>query len=131
MLLSKGLDSQLAENMEKKQKGEQFRVLDPASFPERPISPNRKRLIILGLLGGLAAGFGLVFMLEKLNTSFRGGDEVVSYTDVPLLATIPAINTRRSVLEQRRTQGILVLASTGSLALGFLGIHFLGPLYFF
>ncbi len=130
-LLAKVLESQLSENMEKKQKGEQFQVLDPASFPEKPVSPNRPRLLLLGLLGGLAAGFGLAFMWENMDTSFKRGDEVDSYTDVPLLATIPAFITRRSVLEQRRAQGILVLASAAMLALGFVVIRFFVPSFLF
>ena len=40
-LLAKSLESELAENMEKKQKGEQFQILDPANFPVKPIRPNR------------------------------------------------------------------------------------------
>jgi len=110
-LLAKSLESQLSENMERKQKAEQFQVVDPANLPKIPERPNRVRILLLGLLGGLAAGFGLVFMWENLNTSFKRGDEVEGYTDIPLLATIPDFTTRRSVLEQRRAQVILVVAS--------------------
>ena len=130
-LLAKSLESQLSENMERKQKAEQFQVIDPANLPKKPVRPNRMRILLLGLLGGLAAGFGLVFMWENLNTSFKRGDEVEGYTDVPLLATIPAFTTRRSVLEQRRAQVILVVASAGTLAIGTVFIHFLVPTYYF
>jgi polysaccharide chain length determinant protein (PEP-CTERM system associated) len=130
-LLGKLLESQLSENMEKKQKAEQFQVIDPANFPIKPVRPNRMRILLLGLLGGLATGFGLIFMWESLNTSFKRGDEIEGYTNIPLLATIPAFITRRSVFEQRRAQVILVLASGGTLALGFVAIRFIGPLYFF
>ena len=129
-LLAKSLESQLSENMEKKQKAEQFQVVDPANLPQKPVRPSRPLILILGLLGGLAAGFGLVFMLENLNTSFKKGDEVGGYTDLPLLATIPAFTTRRSVLEQRRAHVILVVASAGTLAIGIVFIRFLVPLFF-
>jgi len=128
-LLAKSLESQLSENMERKQKAEQFQVIDPANLPKKPVRPNRMRILLLGLLGGLAAGFGLVFMWENLNTSFKRGDEVEGYTDIPLLATIPAFTTRRSVLEQRRSQVILVVASAGTLAIGIVFIRFLVPLF--
>jgi len=128
-LLAKSLDSQLSENMERKQKAEQFQVIDPANLPKKPVRPNRTRILLLGLLGGLAAGFGLVFMWENLNTSFKRGNEVEGYTDIPLLATIPAFTTRRSVLEQRRAQVILVVASAGTLAIGIVFIRFLVPLF--
>jgi len=128
-LLAKSLESQLAENMEKKQKAEQFQVVDPANLPKNPVRPDRTRILLLGLLGGLAAGFGLVFLWENMNTSFKRGDEVEGYTNLPLLATIPAFTTRRSVLEQRRSQVILVVASAGSLAIGIVFIRFLVPLF--
>jgi len=129
-LLAKSIDSQLSENMERKQKAEQFQVIDPANLPKKPVRPDRTRILLLGLLGGLAAGFGLVFLWENLNTSFKRGDEVEDYTNLPLLATIPAFTSRRSVLEQRRAQVILVVASAGMLAIGTVFIRFLVPLFF-
>jgi len=116
--------------MERKQKAEQFQVIDPANLPNKPVRPDRMRILLLGLLGGLAAAFGLVFLWENLNTSFKRSDEVEVYTNIPLLATIPAFTTRRSVLEQRRAQVILVVASAGTLTIGIVLIRFLVPLFF-
>ena len=41
ILLAKSLESELSENMEKKLKGEQFQIRDPANFPLKPVRPNR------------------------------------------------------------------------------------------
>jgi protein tyrosine kinase modulator len=127
-LLAKGLESELSENMEKKLKGEQFQILDPANFPLKPVGPNRPLLMLIGLLTGIAGGVGLAFLC--LDTSFKRSDEITTCIDVPLLATLPALVTRSSVLEQRRTQGLLVLASIGSLAVGIVCLRILGPMYF-
>jgi hypothetical protein len=62
--------------------------------------------------------------------SFKRSDEIKGSVNVPLLATIPSIITRSSVLEQRRTQGLLVLASIGTLAVGLVCVRLFGPLYF-
>lgn len=129
-LLAKSLESELSENMEKKQKGEQFQILDPANFPLKPIRPNRPLIILIGFLGGLAAGFGLAFLWDNLDTSFKRSDEVTSYVNVPLLATMPALMTRGSILEQRRAQGIMVLASVGALLVGVVCVRTFGPMYF-
>ncbi|HWP22868.1 MAG TPA: XrtA system polysaccharide chain length determinant [Candidatus Binatia bacterium] len=129
-LLAKSLESELSENMEKKQKGEQFQILDPANFPLKPIRPNRPLIILIGFLGGLAAGFGLAFLWDNLDTSFKRSDEVSSYVNVPLLATMPALMTRGTILEQRRAQGIMVLASVGALAVGIVCVRMFGPMYF-
>jgi len=49
---------------------------------------------------------------------------------VPLLASLPALMTRGSVVEQRRAQGVLVLASVGVLGVGLILVRVFGPLYF-
>jgi polysaccharide chain length determinant protein (PEP-CTERM system associated) len=129
-LLAKSLESQLSENMEKKLKGEQFQILDPANFPLKPVRPDRRLIILIGLLAGLAGGVALAFLLDNLDTSFKRSEEIITYVKLPLLATLPAVITRGSVLEQRRAQGVLVLASIGTLALGIVCVRILGPMYF-
>jgi polysaccharide chain length determinant protein (PEP-CTERM system associated) len=129
-LLAKSLESELSENMEKKQKGEQFQILDAANFPVKSARPNRLLIILMGLVAGLAGGIGLAIFLDTLDSSFRRSEEINAYVNVPLLATLPALVTRGSVLEQRRAQGLLVLASIGTLAVGIVCVRILGPMYF-
>src|SRR5687768_13062199 len=129
-LLGKSLESELSENMEKKQKGEQFQILDPANFPLKPVRPNRPLILLIGLLAGLGGGFGLAFLWDNLDTSFKRSEDVNAYVNVPLLATIPALLTRSSVLEQRRSQGVFVLVSLGVLMVGVVCLRTFGPMYF-
>jgi polysaccharide chain length determinant protein (PEP-CTERM system associated) len=129
-LLGKSMESELSENMEKKQKGEQFQILDPANFPLKPVRPNRQLIVLIGLLAGLAGGVGMAFLWDNLDTSFKQGTDLDTYVNVTLLATIPASLTRGSMLEQRRAQGMLVFASIGVLAVGAICIRTFGPLYF-
>jgi polysaccharide chain length determinant protein (PEP-CTERM system associated) len=129
-LLGKSMESELSENMEKKQKGEQFQILDPANFPLKPVRPNRQMIALTGLLAGLAVGVGVAFLWDNLDTSFKQGTDLDTYVNVPLLATLPASLTRGSMLEQRRTQGMLVFASIGVLAVGVICIRMFGPIYF-
>ena len=129
-LQGKSIESQLSENMEKKQKGEQFQLVDRANLPQEPVAPNRLRIFLVGLAAALAGSFGLAFLRETLNTSFKRGDELRDYTDVPVLATIPAISTRGRILEQRRSQRILILASALVLVVGVVSIHIYGTLFF-
>jgi uncharacterized protein involved in exopolysaccharide biosynthesis len=129
-LLAKSLESELAENMEKKQKGEQFQILDPANFPVKPNRPNRLMIVFVGLAAGLAGGVGLAIFWDNIDSSFRRSEDVNAYVNVPLLATLPALVTRGSVLEQRRNQGLLVLASIGTLAVGLICVRFLGTMFF-
>jgi polysaccharide chain length determinant protein (PEP-CTERM system associated) len=127
-LLGKGFDSQLSENMEKKQKGEQFQVVDPATRPEKPFAPNRQRILLLGLALGLAGGCGMAFLLDNLDTSFKKNEDLDGFTNYPLLAVLPAISTRGSVLAQRQGRALLILASGGTLALGVVLIRLFGSM---
>jgi protein tyrosine kinase modulator len=129
-LLAKSLESELSENMEKNKKGEQFRILDPANLPLRPARPNRLMILLVGLASGLAGGVALAFLWDNLDTSFKRGEEIIAYVNLPLLVTIPALITRDGVLEQRRAQGLLVMASIGILAVGVVCARILGPMYF-
>jgi polysaccharide chain length determinant protein (PEP-CTERM system associated) len=129
-LLAKSLESELSENMEKKQKSEQFQLVDRAYLPVNPSQPNRLMIVLMGLVAGLAGGIGLALVWDNLDSSFRRSEEVHAHVNVPLLATLPALVTRGSVLEQRRAHGLLVLASIGTLAVGIVCVRILGPLYF-
>jgi polysaccharide chain length determinant protein (PEP-CTERM system associated) len=126
-ILRKTLDSELSENMEKKQKGEQFQVVDRANLPQIPVAPNRPRLIILGVVLGLGAGLGSAFLLEMLNTSFKRTEDLDGYSDVPLLATLPMIETRGQIIAQRQQRGMLILIAVSVLAIGLMIIPKIAP----
>ena len=127
-LLSKEFDSQLSENMERKQKGEQFQVVDPASLPESPVAPNRPRILLVGLVLGLAAALGAAFLIENLDNSIRGNEDLDGFTDLPLLAMLPVVPSRGNILELRQARIMLLLYSAGALTLGFFLIRLFGPM---
>jgi polysaccharide chain length determinant protein (PEP-CTERM system associated) len=91
-LLDKKMQAQMAENLERKQQGEQFKILDPARLPEKPIKPDRNKILLMGAVIGLALGLGLTWFRESLDQSFHTVSEVESYLEIPVLATIPNLN---------------------------------------
>ena len=120
-LLSRKLEAQMAVNMEKKQKGEQFRIVDSARVPTKPIEPDMKKLFLISIVAGLGLGGGLIYLLEFLDTSFKRSDEVESYYGFPVLATIPALEKPGNKLLKRLnlvTSTFFVLLS-GVLMAGF------------
>jgi polysaccharide chain length determinant protein (PEP-CTERM system associated) len=129
-LLAKSLESELSENMEKKQKGEQFQIVDPANFPLKPIRPNRPMVVLFGLLAGLAGGIGVAFLWDNLDTSFKRSEELAGFIDIPVLATIPTLVTRGHILDERRAQGVVVFASIATLIVGIVCVRIFGPSYF-
>lgn len=100
-LLSRKLEAEISFNMEKKQKGEQFQIIDPATLPEKPISPNMKILFLLTLVAGPNIGLGLIFLMEYFNTSFRNPEDLESYLDLSVLATLPIVYHEKDKRKQR------------------------------
>ena len=108
-LLSKKEDSKIAANLERRQIGEQFKLLDPARLPEKPFSPDRHRLNMMGIAAGLAIGLALVAFIEYRDTSFTSDDDVTLALALPVLAVVPLMQSdreRRSVRRRRVLLGV-------------------------
>lgn len=106
-LLSKKLNAEISENLEKRQKGEQFRVIDSADLPEKPIKPNKMMVLLLGSVMGLGAGIGLAFIREQLDNSIRKPEEVERITSVLVLAVIPDFEDEIRQYEKQRGQKVV------------------------
>ena len=108
-LLSKKEESKIAANLERRQIGEQFKLLDPARMPERPFSPNRTMINLGGMLAGLMIGLLLVGLLEYRDVSMKTDEEVSGVLGLPVLAVVPHMESdkqRRKVLRRRVVVGV-------------------------
>jgi polysaccharide biosynthesis transport protein len=92
-ILSKQTEAQVSQNLETERKGEKFTLIEPPQPPEKPISPNRKLILVVGLLLSAALGFGAVFARESFDGSVRGPSDIRQLLQVPALASIPIIVT--------------------------------------
>jgi len=90
-LLKKNQDAQQAENLEKRQKGEQFKVIDPARVPEKPFSPDIPKLYLIALALGLGAGFATAFFVEQSDRTFHEADDLENAFGLKVLANIPSM----------------------------------------
>jgi polysaccharide chain length determinant protein (PEP-CTERM system associated) len=113
-LLAKLDSSSIAEDVERRAKGEQFRILDPASDSEKPFKPNLAQIDLMGLLAGLAVGAGLALLVELADHSLHNENDVSFYATIPVLACIPLVCNEQ---ERRRdkTRRIWIAASSGAI----------------
>jgi len=112
---AKRLEASVAANMERRQKGEQFRVLESAFPAPEPVSPNRPLILIVGALLGLALGFGVAIALEAADGSFHAARPLQEALRVPVLASIPGIvleSDRVALRQDRRRELSLAVAIT-------------------
>ena len=93
-LLKKSQEAQQAENLERRQKGEQFKVIDPARIPEKPFSPNIPRNLLFGVLLGMGLGFGMAFFREQMDRSFKDAEDLETTLGFKVLANIPKIEKK-------------------------------------
>ncbi len=100
-LLQRKLEADIAVNMERKQKGEQFRIVDPAREPQRPIEPNMKKLFAMVIAAGLGLGGGLALILEIVKPTFRQAAEIETEYEIPVLTTIPKLLQPRQIFLNR------------------------------
>ncbi|HVB57947.1 MAG TPA: XrtA system polysaccharide chain length determinant [Candidatus Acidoferrales bacterium] len=106
-------ESAMATDLERKQEGEQFRVLDPANLPDRPSFPNRPLFAAGGLGGGLVLGVGLALLMEMQNSSMRTERDVEFALRLPVLAIVPAIQPNSS-RKTKRPEGSLPSLGQGA-----------------
>jgi polysaccharide chain length determinant protein (PEP-CTERM system associated) len=128
-LLNRKLEADIAVNMEKKQKGEQFQIIDRARVPLNPMSPNFKMIFILSVFLGLNFGGGLIFLKAYFDSSFKRSEDVEKDLGISVLATIPKIyqtkDFRKRMLRKVMTVSSLFIATC--LFAGFAVLAFIGP----
>ena len=91
-LLSKMNNSQMATDLERRQEGENFKIMDDANLPDAPTFPKRGMFAAGGFVLGLGFGVLLIAFLEYKDKSLRTERDVWAFTKLPTLATIALIH---------------------------------------
>ena len=102
LLVSSDLQAKSMLNLERRQKGSQFKIEDAARLPEKPIKPDFFKIIGIALVLGAGLGFGIPFMWAFLDSSFRGVDDIEAFLGVQVICAIPLVQTDKEKIWQKR-----------------------------
>lgn len=115
------LEATVQAQLERRQLGEQFRVLERAFEAPEPSSPNRPLIVIIGMLFGMVMGGGLAIVLEGIDSSVHSARQLQASHGLPVLAAIPEIWLEADGAAQRRRRTREILAAVGIITFALVG----------
>ena len=115
-LKSKQLEAKLAQTLEEEQKAEKFSLIEPPLLPNKPIKPNRFKILLMGFVASIGAGFGAGYLREMMDGSIRGHRSLAHIVGMEPLVVVPYIKnqedrdrTRRNTISFSIIAGVLLL----------------------
>ena len=106
-LLDKRTNARILENYESRQFGEQYRIIEPANFPDVQEPPGLIHFLLGGLALGCLIGFGSAIGMEFLKTGFRRPEEVEAYLGLPVIASIPSFSSVMGGIGMMQSRALL------------------------
>ncbi len=98
---AKQLEAELAESLERENKGERFSLIEPPQVPEEPAKPNRLAILFVGFVLAFVGGLGSIAITEALSESIKSPKRLLAVAGVTPMVVIPYIET-----EEDRNKGV-------------------------
>jgi polysaccharide chain length determinant protein (PEP-CTERM system associated) len=122
-LLDRLYEAKRAENMEKRQQGEQFRILDLAQPSQTPVSPNLPRIALVFIALGLGSGTGILLLLEFFDNTVKGMTQLVEWSgNIPCITAVPLALTEDDKLRLRLKTVLIMIANLVIMVVGLSGV---------
>ena len=87
-----------------------FEVVEPPTGSNQPVSPDRVRLILVVLLGGLAAGIGVAYLMHQLRPVFVSARQLAELTQLPVLGVVSMTWLERHQAQARHAVWVYSMA---------------------
>ena len=124
-VFAKRQEAELASNLESKQRGERFTMIEPPAVPEEPSRPNRLVIALLGLVLSVGGGVGAGALAESVDGRVYGRNGVTKLLGVPPLAVIPVLVTEQSAGRKRSRVFVFIGVVIFALVAAAIAVNFL------
>jgi uncharacterized protein involved in exopolysaccharide biosynthesis len=101
-LKDKELGAKFAESQEAERKAERFSILEAPVLPDKPVKPDRKKLLATGTILALAGTGGGFLLVESFDQTLRGPQSLAKILGQSPLVRIPYVETRGEIRRRRR-----------------------------
>lgn len=105
--------ARMSSRLETEQLGERFTLIDEPRLPDRPASPNRIGILVLGVVLAGALSVAALAIAEITDSSVRNARDIKEILGLPPLAAIPVVETKSD--RRKRFTRILAHASFSGL----------------
>ena len=98
--------AEMSSKVETQANSDTFRILDPAVLPIEPVGAPRWKIILLGILAGIAGGAGTVIVMNMMDRSIKDLETLKGF-GLPVIGVIPRIQSVKAILSSRRKDRLL------------------------
>jgi polysaccharide chain length determinant protein (PEP-CTERM system associated) len=121
---TKEMGAKISESLEQENKAERFVLLESPLMPEKPIKPNRKKVVAMGFVLAPVGAGALVMLLEMLSQRVRGAEALASVLGRRVLVSIPYIHTRAELAQRKQWRRRLIISGILLVVLFLVLLHF-------
>jgi uncharacterized protein involved in exopolysaccharide biosynthesis len=122
---TKEMSAKISESLEQENKAERFVLLESPLMPEKPVRPNRKKVVAMGFLLAPVGAGALVMFLEMISQRVRGAQALASVLGRRVLVSIPYIHTKAELARRRKWRMLLIVCGVATIAIFLVLLHFL------
>jgi uncharacterized protein involved in exopolysaccharide biosynthesis len=120
----KHLEATVSKNMETERRGERFTLIEPPLEAQEPVSPNRKVIVLLGMVLSIAAAVGVIALLEAADANIRGKRDIEDLLSVAPLAVLPWMDTPRDMALRARWRKLSYIGAGTTAVFAISLVHF-------
>ena len=122
---TKEMSAKISESLEQENKAERFVLLESPLMPEKPVRPNRKKVVAMGFLLAPVGAGALVMLIEMMSQRVRGAQALASVLGRRVLVSIPYIHTKAELARRRKWRMLLIVCGVATIAIFLVLLHFL------